>query len=132
MGIPHWAPIDIAIDEAHDILSDAFFTRLLRLAWSGRIALLVAAPPCRDYSVLKLAPGGPLRAAHPSTSMACLPIAQCSHAKPKKAAAYMNGAINSAEQLHPRGELGSLKTPLPAWPGWSPHANNSCVPQLPT
>ena len=48
MGIPHWAPIDIAIDEAHDILSDAFFTRLLRLA-----------PPCRDYSVLKLAPGGP-------------------------------------------------------------------------
>ena len=59
MGIPHWAPIDIAIDEAHDILSDAFFTRLLRLAWSGRIALLVAAPPCRDYSVLKLAPGGP-------------------------------------------------------------------------
>ena len=58
-GIPHWEPIDIAINEAHDILSDSFFTRLLRLAWSGRIALLVAAPPCRDYSILKLAPGGP-------------------------------------------------------------------------
>ena len=64
--------------------------------------------------------------------MACLPIAQCSHAKPKKAAAYTNGATNSAERLHPRGELGSLKTPPPVWPGWSPHANNSCVPQLPT
>ena len=58
-SIPRWEPIDIAINAQHDILQDAFFHRLLQLAWSGSIGLLVAAPPCRDYSILKLAPGGP-------------------------------------------------------------------------
>ena len=60
LGIPHWKPIDIALDSCHDILSDSFFQRLLiDLAWSGEVALLVAAPPCREYSILKLAPAGP-------------------------------------------------------------------------
>ena len=58
-SIPRWEPIDIAVNAQHDILQDAFFHRLLQLAWSGSIGLLVAAPPCRDYSILKLAPGGP-------------------------------------------------------------------------
>ena len=55
MGIPRWEPIDITLDASHDILSDPFFHRLLSLAWSGQIALLIAAPPCREYSI----PGRP-------------------------------------------------------------------------
>ena len=59
LGIPRWEPVDITLDNSQDILSDSFFQRLLDLAWSGQVALLVAAPPCREYSILKLAPGGP-------------------------------------------------------------------------
>ena len=85
LGIPHWEPIDIAIDQAHDILSDAFFSRLQCLAWSGRIALLVAAPPCRECSILKLAPGGP----PPCRSPEHLKGLPSNSAKPTRAASFM-------------------------------------------
>ena len=46
-SIPRWEPIDIVINAQHDILQDAFFHRLLQLAWSGSIGLLVAASVSR-------------------------------------------------------------------------------------
>ena len=32
---------------------------LLKLCWSGAVALIMLAPPCKEYSRLKLRPGGP-------------------------------------------------------------------------
>ena len=133
-GIPHWEPIDVAIDEAHDILSDSFFTRLLRLAWSGRIALLVAAPPCRDYSILKLAPGGPPPCRTPEhinglpsdSPMLARRAAESRLIHERchqlcRAVAASGGHLGPREPPFKHGLDGAL----------SPHANSCCVPRRP-
>lgn len=50
---------DLLLDPSHDILMDAVFEQLLRLAASGTVGYCAASPPCREYSRLKLRPGGP-------------------------------------------------------------------------
>ena len=50
---------DILGEEPLDLSQDAVYDRLLRLAFSGCIKFAHASPPCRDYSRLKLRPGGP-------------------------------------------------------------------------
>ena len=52
-------PFDLDHNQAHDILDDAVDKALLKLCWSGIIALIMLAPPCKEYSRLKLRPGGP-------------------------------------------------------------------------
>ena len=44
-------PLDLSCDDTYD--------KLLRIAFSGCIKYAHASPPCRDYSRLKLRPGGP-------------------------------------------------------------------------
>ena len=57
-GLDRYEPFDIVSNAAHDILLDATFESLLRLSWSGAIGLIVCAPPCKEYSRLKMRPGG--------------------------------------------------------------------------
>ena len=52
-------PFDIMIDPKHDILNDSIYESLLQLCWSGCIGLATSAPPCKEYSRLKMQPGGP-------------------------------------------------------------------------
>ena len=59
LGLDCFEPFDLDGDTAHDILDDVVFEALLRLCWSGIVALIVLAPPCKEYSRLKLRPGGP-------------------------------------------------------------------------
>ena len=58
-GLDRYEPLDIITNPAHDILIDSAFESLLRLCWSGAIGLIVCAPPCKEYSRLKMRPGGP-------------------------------------------------------------------------
>ena len=58
LGIPAIS-VDVLRNPAHDLLDVAFFERILRLAFSGRIAMGHGSPPCCEYSLLKLRPGGP-------------------------------------------------------------------------
>ena len=55
----HCLQVDLLAAEGLDMLSDATYDSLLRLAFSGVVRYAHASPPCRDYSRLKLRPGGP-------------------------------------------------------------------------
>ena len=59
LGLDCFEPFDLDGDAAHNILDDSVFKALLRLCWSGIVALIMLAPPCKEYSRLKLCPGGP-------------------------------------------------------------------------
>ena len=58
-NLDRYEPLDIITNPAHDILNDSVFESLLRLCWSGAIGLIACAPPCKEYSRLKMRPGGP-------------------------------------------------------------------------
>ena len=59
LGLDCFEPFDLDGDATHNILDDSVFEALLRLCWSGIVALIMLAPPCKEYSRLKLRPGGP-------------------------------------------------------------------------
>ena len=52
-------PFDILIHSDCDLLDDSTFERLLRLCASGIVGYCAASPACKEYSRLKLKPGGP-------------------------------------------------------------------------
>ncbi|CAE7947844.1 unnamed protein product [Symbiodinium sp. KB8] len=52
-------PVDLIIDASRDILDDAFFDLLCRIADSGLVGAALAAPVCSKHSILRLRPGGP-------------------------------------------------------------------------
>ena len=51
--------VDLLGNESLDLLCDSTYDDLLRLAFSGVIRYAHASPPCKEYSRLKLRPGGP-------------------------------------------------------------------------
>ena len=55
----HVMPIDPLVHDSHDLLSDSCYEQLLHLACSGNVAFCHGAPPCSQYSRLKLRPGPP-------------------------------------------------------------------------
>ena len=59
LGIDHFQPFDLDADSAFDILHDPAFELLLQICWSGFVGSALFAPPCKEYSRLKLLPGGP-------------------------------------------------------------------------
>ena len=63
LGLDCFEPFDLEGDTAHDILDNEVFEALLRLCWSGIVALIMLAPPCKEYSRLKLRAGRPKNAA---------------------------------------------------------------------
>ena len=51
--------VDALGSEPLDLLNDKTYDILLRLAFSGIVRMAHAAPPCKEYSRLRLRPGGP-------------------------------------------------------------------------
>ena len=62
---------DLDANAEHDILDDAWCELLLRTCWSGILSLLTLAPPCKQYSRLKLRPGGPKALRTPRACQIC-------------------------------------------------------------
>ena len=58
-NIDHFSPFDIEFNASCDILHDDLFENLLKLAHSGLVGAVWAAPPCRFYSTLRKNDGGP-------------------------------------------------------------------------
>ncbi|CAE7421697.1 unnamed protein product [Symbiodinium sp. CCMP2592] len=52
-------PIDLLGEEQLDLLNDDTYDHLLRLCFAGIVRLAHGSPPCKEYSRLKLRPGGP-------------------------------------------------------------------------
>ena len=65
-GLARFEAFDLDANPQHNILDDAWFELLLRICWSGSVSLLTLAPPCKEYSRLKLRPGGPKALRAPS------------------------------------------------------------------
>ena len=59
LGFDCFPAVDIIIDASRDILDDAFFHLLCRIADSGLVGAALAAPVCSKHSILRLRPGGP-------------------------------------------------------------------------
>ncbi|CAE7042088.1 unnamed protein product [Symbiodinium sp. CCMP2592] len=51
--------LDICCGEQLDLLNDDTYDHLLRLCFAGIVRLAHGSPPCKEYSRLKLRPGGP-------------------------------------------------------------------------
>ena len=59
-GVDCFGPFDFALRETHDdILDDRVLHLLLRLAHSGLVGMAWSAPPCKEFSRLKLKQPGP-------------------------------------------------------------------------
>ena len=55
-----FAPFDLALGQAFNILDDTQYRIVLRIALSGLVGVLWSAPPCKEYTRLKLRkPGTP-------------------------------------------------------------------------
>ena len=58
-GIPCIQPFDLLIDNKFDILNDSCYEMMLRIVATRLVGSLHAAPPCTEYSLLKLKNPGP-------------------------------------------------------------------------
>ncbi len=58
-GIPCIQPFDLLIDNKFDILNDSCYELMLRIVATRLVGSLHAAPPCTEYSLLKLKNPGP-------------------------------------------------------------------------
>ena len=52
-------PFDILLNSKLDILNDACYSTILRMVAIRQIRTIIAAPPCTEYSLLKLKQPGP-------------------------------------------------------------------------
>ena len=60
LGINTLQPFDILLDSTMNILDNDVYNSILRLIASKQVGSIVAAPPCTEYSLLKLQQPGPL------------------------------------------------------------------------
>ena len=65
-------PLDIIHGEHCDLLNDDCFDRLLEMSASGLIGAALAAPPCGDFSMLKMRSGGPAPVRTPEEPDGCV------------------------------------------------------------
>lgn len=84
------SPLDIEL--GFDILLDDNFERILHAAWNGFLGGVWSAPPCREYSRLKLLPNGPpaLRTPEEPEGRSDLSPSQLQH-------------LQEQEEIHSRG-----------------------------
>ena len=59
LGLDCFEPFDLDGDTAHDILDNVAFEALLRLCWSGIVALIMLAPLARNIPDSNYALAGP-------------------------------------------------------------------------
>ena len=79
------SPLDFEL--GWDILDDNNFEQILRAAWNGFLGGVWSAPPCREYSRLKLRPGGPPALRTPQNlkaKLTCQPFRLCNFRSKKK------------------------------------------------
>ena len=72
LGADCFEPLDIIHGDHCDLLNDECFDRLLELSASGLIGAALAAPPCGDFSMLKLRSGGPAPIRTPQEPDGCV------------------------------------------------------------
>ena len=65
LGIKTLQPFDILLDNTMNILDNDIYHSILRLVASKQVGSIVAAPPCTEYSMLKLQQPGPLPSLRP-------------------------------------------------------------------
>ena len=70
LGTKTFQPFDIFLDSAMNILDDDCYLMLLRIIPSKQVGTLLAAPPCTEYSLLKLKQPGPF----PCRSPDCMDV----------------------------------------------------------
>ncbi|CAE7294548.1 unnamed protein product, partial [Symbiodinium necroappetens] len=68
----HHVCVDALGEEPHDLLCDKTYDSLMRLCFSGVVVMAHAAPPCKEYSRLKLRPGGHISLEQPTNAMSWL------------------------------------------------------------
>ena len=71
LGGDYFAPFDFALHHAHDILDGRVMHLLTKLCFSGVVGAAWSAPPCKEFSCLKLKAQGPKRFAPHSTWTGC-------------------------------------------------------------
>ncbi|CAE7282297.1 unnamed protein product, partial [Symbiodinium microadriaticum] len=59
LGFDCFPAVDIIVDASCNILDDAFFNLLCRIADAGLVGAALAAPVCSKHSILRMRPGGP-------------------------------------------------------------------------
>ena len=59
IGGDYLAPFDFALHSTHDILDDRVMHLLQKLCFSGTVGVAWSAPPCKEFSRLKLKQPGP-------------------------------------------------------------------------
>ncbi|CAE7824561.1 unnamed protein product, partial [Symbiodinium sp. KB8] len=59
LGFDCFPAVDIIVDASCNILDDAFFNLLCRIADAGLVGAALAAPVCSKHSILRVRPGGP-------------------------------------------------------------------------
>ena len=108
LGLDCFEPFDLDHNPAHNILDDTAFEALLKLCWSGAVALIMLAPPCKEYSRLKLRPGGPKALRTPQHMHGVPGLSPCQQKK-----------LADIKATHERGRLlftaVVLKGGLPIW-----------------
>ena len=105
LGADCFSPFDFAMHDTHDILDDRVFDLLLRLADSGLVGMAWSAPPCKEFSRLKLKRPGP-KALHvpeymdgvPGLSVAEQARVDASAAIHCRSRAILRGVVSAAGQ----------------------------------
>ncbi|CAE7307255.1 unnamed protein product [Symbiodinium sp. CCMP2592] len=72
LGKDCFQPVDIIHCQDFDLLDDEFFAQLLALCSSGVVGAAIASPPCGEFSLLKLRPGGPPPCRTPEEPLGCI------------------------------------------------------------
>ena len=115
LGLDGFEPFDLDHNQAHDILNNTVLEALLKLCWSGLIALIMLAPPCKKYSGLKLRPGGPNMNGVPGLSPSQLKRLQDSQATHERGRALFIAVVS-------KGGIGIWEQP-PSAMSWLEEAN---------
>eukprot|EP00438_Fugacium_kawagutii_P005241 Skav220659 [mRNA] locus=scaffold2604:21832:27884:+ [translate_table: standard] len=109
---------DILIDPTCDLLSDVQYERLLRLCISGSVMYCAASPACREYSRLKLKPGGPPALRTPEHLEGIPGLDASSLLQVQESFLMLSRSVMCIRLTHSSGNHGHLEQPLSAM-SWS-------------
>lgn len=113
-GVKTLQPLDILIDDRMNILDDKVYHSLLRLVASKQVGSMVAAPPCTEYSLLKLQQPGPLPCRSPECMDRPLFDTEVCHKKFFDSREIIHRTVNLLELQHIHGGYSALEQPLSA------------------
>lgn len=114
LGIKTLQPLDILLSEKLDILNNDVYQSILRLVASKQVGTLVAAPPCTEYSVLKLQQPGPLPCRSPDSMDRPLFDTEVCHRKFYNSREIIHRTITILELQHIHGGYSAFESPLSA------------------